>query len=217
MSYSELLQLNKSGDGVAQLTLNRPEDRNALSLDLRTNLTDCLVDLSHDPTIDAVLLSGAGEVFCAGFDLKELNDGDATQIFAAARRYHHVVHTFRKPIIAAVNGPAMAGGMDLACMCDIRLGCSNSQFGQPQVRMGISAAYDLLRSITDESTARYLCLTGNKLSATEAFNRGLLSALYNDGDELRDAALSCAAAIAKAKSGKAMKVRFLAEQPNLYD
>lgn len=217
MTYSDLLQLEKNEDGVALLTLNRVEHRNALSIAVRTDIINCLGELAQDTSIGAVVLTGAGDVFCAGFDLKELSEGDAGEIFSEARRYHKAVHTFAKPIIAAVNGPAMAGGMDLAFMCDIRLGCQHSRFGQPQVRMGIPAAYDLLRSVTDEGTARHLCLTGNTLNASEALARGIISAQYTDAEELLREALACASSIANSKSGAAMKKRFLAEQPGLYD
>lgn len=216
MSYSEILQLEKTGDGVALLTLNRAAQRNALSAALRTDIADCLAELAADPAIGAVVLTSAGDVFCAGFDLKELREGDAAAIFAGARAYHHAVHTFDKPIVAALNGAAMAGGMDLAFMCDIRLGCPQSQLGQPQVRMGIPAAYNLLRSVTDEGTARYLCLTGNVLSADQALARGVISALYTDSEQLRREALACAAGMAKNKAGARMKGQFLARQPELY-
>ena len=215
--YSEILQLERSEGDVALLTLNRANHRNALSLALRTDIVNCLAELADDPDIGAVVLTGAGEVFCAGFDLKELSEGDAASIFAEARLYHQAVHRFSKPVIAAINGPAMAGGMDLTFMCDIRLGCPQSRFGQPQVRMGIPAAYDLMRSVTDEGTARYVCLTGNVITADEALTRGVISALYEDGEQLLTEALACAAGMANNKAGVGMKGRFLAEQPKLYE
>lgn len=217
MSYSNVLQLDKRDDGVALLTLSRPEQRNALSAALRTDIANCLKQLEEDPHIRSVVLTGAGESFCAGFDLKELGEGDANAIFAEARTYHHTVHTFSKPLIAAVNGPALAGGMDLAFMCDVRLGCPDSRFGQPQVRMGIPAAYDLLRCSIDESTARYLCLTGDIVSADEARARGLLYALHGDRDELAAQALACAIRMAESKGNATMKTRFITTQPVLFE
>jgi enoyl-CoA hydratase len=217
MSHSEILQLDKIDDGVAVLTLNRPTSRNALSSALRGDIADCLKALESDDDVKSAVLTGAGEVFCAGFDLKELAAGHTEEIFAEARKYHHAVHTFTKPLIAAVNGPAMAGGMDLAFMCDIRLGCGATRFGQPQVRMGIPAAYDLMRSVTDESTARHICLTGDVLDADAALARGLVSALYADGEQLRAEALACAALMAQSDAGKTMKAQFLAQQPRLFD
>ncbi len=217
MSYSDILRLDKQDNGVALLTLNRPGQRNALSQALRTDLTACLVELDKDKTVEAVIITGNGDVFCAGFDLKELSQGDQKAIFTEAQIYHRAVHTFTKPTIAAVNGPAMAGGMDLAFMCDVRLGCYMSEFGQPQIRMGIPASYDLMRSVTGESVVRYLCLTGNTLNAQEALSSGIISELYDDHEQLLNAALACAEEIAKSRVGPAMKTRFLSEQPKLYE
>ncbi len=216
MSDSDVLGLERLEDRVVLLTLNRPEHRNALSLQLRTDLANCLKALAADEFVAAVVLRGAGDVFCAGFDLKELSEGDAAAIFSEARAYHHAVHTFSKPLIAAVNGPAMAGGMDLAFMCDIRLGCPDSAFGQPQVRMGIPAAYDLLASVTDAATARYLSLTGDKLDASTALARGILANLYPNNETLLHEAAACASTIAKGNGGARMKAQFVATQPELY-
>lgn len=217
MSFSEILQCDSYDDGVVQLTLNRPDRRNALSSALREDIVRCLAALEADDNVRAVTLTGQGEIFCAGFDLKELGEGDASVIFADARIYHQKVYSFSKPLIAAVNGPAMAGGMDLAFMCDVRLGCSSTQFGQPQVRMGIPAAFDLLRTVLDEGSARYLCLTGNPMDANQSLASGAITELYADPVELRTQALACAAVIAQSNAGTAMKARFLATQAALFD
>ena len=217
MSYSDILQLDISRDGVAVMTLNRAKQRNALSKALRSDLTNCLKDLAKDADIEAVVITGSGDVFCAGFDLKELSKDSQEEIFSDAKVYHHTVHTFTKPTIAAINGPAMAGGMDLAFMCDIRLGCHTSEFGQPQIRMGIPASYDLMRSVAGESVARHLCLTGSKLTAQEALSSGVISKLYDDQEQLLNAVLACAEGIAKSRVGPAMKTRFLSGQPKLYE
>lgn len=216
MSEEQVLLSERPIEGVARLTLNRPDKKNALSQALRTELVSELATLGEDESVEAVVLTGAGDVFCAGFDLKELSQGDSKAIFAEARGYHHAVHTFPKPLIAAVNGAALAGGLDLALMCDIRLGSSNAQFGQPQVRFGIPAAFDLVSSICDQSTARYLCLTGNVMDAGEALSRGIISERYDDGAQLVDAALACAAAIAEGKAGVSMKSSILTMQPALF-
>jgi len=204
-------------EGVAQLILNRPENKNALSKALRTALTAELTLLAEDDAVEAVILTGAGEVFCAGFDLKELSEGDSKAIFSEAANYHRVVHRFSKPLIAAINGPAIAGGMDLALMCDIRLGTEQASFGQPQVRFGIPAAYDLMVSVCDEATARYLCLTGNLIDSDTALARSILSERFSDSIQLLEEALNCAAMIAKSKSGKTSKAAFLARQPRLFE
>ena len=134
MTDTDILIADRPVDGVARLTLNRPQSRNALSRALRDALVAQLAQLAEDPDIEAVVLTGNGDVFCAGFDLKELAQGDAESIFSDAQRYHKAVHNFPKPLIAAVNGPALAGGMDLALMCDIRLGAATARWRLQPVR-----------------------------------------------------------------------------------
>jgi len=217
MNDETLLITERPVEGVSRLTLNRPESKNALSQALRTELVAQLTDLAEDDSIEAVILTGTGDVFCAGFDLKELSSGDSHAIFADAANYHRVVHRFPKPLIAAVNGPALAGGMDLALMCDVRLGTFHARFGQPQVRFGIPAAYDLVVSVCDEGTARHLCLTGSVMESDTALARGILSERFADNVLLQQESLSCAAAIAESKSGSASKTTFLARQPILFE
>jgi len=212
----EILLESERGDGVAVLTLNRPQQRNALSAELRRRLASTLARLEEDPRVGAVVLTGAGEVFCAGFDLKELQGGDAAHVFADAQAYHHRVYTFGKPLVAAVNGAALAGGMDLAAMCDVRLAVAGATFGQPQVRLGIPAAYDLMRTVVDEATTRLLCLTGRQLGADDARLRGFIAAVYPERDTLLKEALAIAADAAKAKGSAAIKRRCIEAQPALF-
>lgn len=217
MNEETLLITEQPIEGVARLTLNRPKSKNALSQALRLELVAQLTVLAADESVEAVILTGAGDVFCAGFDLKELAAEDNSATFADAANYHRVVHRFPKPLIAAVNGPALAGGMDLALMCDVRLGTVNARFGQPQVRMGIPAAYDLVSSVVDESTARYLCLTGKVIDSDAALSRGILSERFTDDGQLQRETLDCAAAIAESKSGSSSKAAFLSRQPDLFE
>jgi len=106
-------------DGVATLALARPERRNALSIKLRDEITQQLEDWTADPAVRVVVLTGAGPTFCAGFDLNEFAEAElAQQIEDSSRRYHLAVWHFPKPLMAAVNGPAMGGGMDLSVLCD---------------------------------------------------------------------------------------------------
>ena len=109
-------------DGVATLTLARAERRNALSIKLRDELTQQLEEWAADPAVRIVVLTGSGPTFCAGFDLNEFGQAElARQIKDSSRRYHLAVWNFPKPLVAAVNGPAMGGGMDLAVLCDCRI------------------------------------------------------------------------------------------------
>jgi enoyl-CoA hydratase/carnithine racemase len=203
-------------DGVLHLVLDRPAKRNALSAELRQCLVDSLDAASDDDSIGAVLLSGAGDYFCAGFDLNELAEAaDHAAVFAEATRYHRTVHTFPKPIVAAIEGSALAGGLDLALMCDIRLADSDATFGHPQVRHGIPAAFELLASVVGDAAARDLCLTGRSVEADEALRIGLVQRVAAVGDVIT-AARVLAADLASRPGSAASKQTFLAAQPDLF-
>ena len=211
----DLLRFERAG-AIVVLSLNRPAARNALSRALRDALVGSLAELAEDDEVRAVVLTGAGETFCAGFDLKELQAGDATEIFSDADAYHHAVHNFAKPLIAAVNGPAVAGGMDLASMCDFRLAVESARFGQPQVRFGVPAAFELTRSCLPEPMARRLVLTGDQISASEALACGYVSATFPDAPALQSAALEWAGRIAEAGASGVMKRQILNSQIRLF-
>jgi len=217
IDFSDVLKCEVMDDGVAVVTLNRPAARNALSAQLRNDLSHCMAALSADDAVHAVLLTGAGDMFCTGFDLKELAAGDASKIFAAAQQYHSDIYRFPKPIVAAVNGDALAGGMDLAAMCDARIVSSAASFGQPQVKMGIPAAYDLLRTVMPEAAARWLCLTGERMDAATALSSGFATKVVADASLMTESR-AIAASIAKNVSTEptGVKSRFVAGQPPLF-
>jgi len=205
-------------DGVALLTVNRPEKRNALSRALRGELVQRLDELAKSDEVRAVVLTGAGPVFCAGFDRSEFAEGGMEEVFADATEYHRRVITFAKPLIAAVNGPALGGGCDLAAMCDFRLAAATALFGQPQVKFGAAAAYDLMRVVLGTSAAREMCLTGRTYDAEEALRIGLVNRVVVP-EELVDAARTLAEEIASLPDGvaEAAKRGFVAGQPRLFE
>ncbi|MEM2983171.1 MAG: enoyl-CoA hydratase/isomerase family protein [Candidatus Bathyarchaeia archaeon] len=214
MDY-QFLELERRGD-IAIMRLNRPDKRNALSTQLREEIVRCLDALEGDESIKVVVLTGKGPSFCAGFDLKEFASGNMDEILAQARAYHHKVYTFMKPIVASINGPALAGGMDLAAMCDLRISSREAQFGQPQVRMGIPAAYDLIRTVLPEMKARELCLTGRVMLADEALSAGFVCKVV-PAENLMDEAMKMAREIAESKGSGATKAQFIKEQPRLFE
>ncbi|MBC8363600.1 MAG: enoyl-CoA hydratase/isomerase family protein [Actinobacteria bacterium] len=210
------LRVEAQGDGVVLLTLDRPERRNALSAELRHLLADTLDGLAADDGCRVVVLTGAGTTFCAGFDLGEIAEADSLdELFADADAYHHAVHTFAKPLIAAIAGPAVAGGMDLALMCDLRLAHVDATFGQPQVQAGIPAAYDLVRTVVPDPVARDLCLTGRVIDAAEALRVGLANRVV-EGDDVVGEALETAAAIAASPASGATRQQIVSAQPDLF-
>ncbi len=215
---ADALTILEEADGAAVLTLNRPDKRNALSRALREEIVGQLDALEKNAGVRAVVLTGAPPAFCAGFDRSEFAGGGMAEVFAEATEYHRRVYTFAKPLIGAVNGPALGGGCDLAAMCDYRLASSAAVFGQPQVRFGAAAAYDLMRAVLGAGAAREMCLTGRSYDAQEALAIGLVNRVV-EPDALLDAARTAAREIAALPEGipEDAKRGFLALQPRLFE
>ncbi len=163
---------------AAIIRLNRPDKRNALSIELRGEMMDCLEKMEREGDTKAVLITGNGSAFCAGFDLEEFKNPDPAHIEAiqeSSQRFHIALGRFPKPVVAAVNGPAMAGGFDLALMCDIRLASDKAVFAHPELRFGSSLYYSLLKEVGGGGMARDLCLSARTIDASEALRIGLVS------------------------------------------
>jgi enoyl-CoA hydratase/carnithine racemase len=178
---SELTRLERRNPEIAVLTLDRAERRNALSTALRDEISDRLDALAADPELKVLVVTGEGTVFCAGFDLKEFDQAArepslADALWASSDRYHHRVATFPMVTIAALNGPAIAGGFDLAVLCDLRIASTTTTFSHPEYAFG-DVVYGPLRDIVGGGLARELCLTGRVLDAEEALAAGLVSAV----------------------------------------
>jgi enoyl-CoA hydratase len=139
-------------------------------------------------------------------------------VFLEANAYHRRVHRFEKPLVAAVNGPALGGGCDLAAMCDFRLAATTASFGQPQVRFGAPALYDLMRAVIGTGAAREMCLTGRSYDASEALSIGLVNSVV-EPPALLEAARSVAREIASLPEGLAAAIKhgFVESQPSLFE
>lgn len=179
-SYKSILA--ETSDGVLTLTLNRPEKRNALTPALIEELTTALSEAAES-ACGVVILTGAGTAFCAGLDLDhlaELATHTAEENMRDSENMARLLRTlydFPKPVIAAVNGPAVAGGMGLATIPDFTLAVPEAKFGYTEVRIGfvpaIVASF-LLRQV-GEKRARDLLLTGRLIKAQEALEMGLVT------------------------------------------
>lgn len=174
-------------DGVATVTLNRPEKRNALDARTVEELQRVLGDAAADPAVRVVLLRGAGPDFCSGADLSELEKiargGGPIENLADAAALGELLVAMRrhpKPIVGAVHGHAFAGGAGLATACDIVLAAEDAVFGYPEVRLGFVPAMvmALLRRTSSEKVAFELAARGERISAAEAQRVGLVNRLY---------------------------------------
>jgi enoyl-CoA hydratase len=175
---SSEVQVSEHAAGVVTLTLDRAQRKNALSIALRDEISDRLAELARDEAVRVVVLTGAGDVFSAGFDLKEFaRIGEremADRIWASSDRVHRTLLEFPLPTIAALNGAALAGGFDTALMCDLRIASQRASFAHPEVAFG-TVAYGLLHDLVGGALARELTLTGRTMDAAEALARGLVT------------------------------------------
>ena len=189
--------------GVLSLTLNRPDKRNALNAELIEALHQALERADLDAGVRVVLLRGAGKDFCAGADLDELlasADQTVSENERAALRLASVFERMRalpKPVLAMIQGRALAGGAGLATACDLVLAGAGAQIGYPEIQRGFVPAMvmALLRRAAGEKVALDLVLTGRVLSAEEAERAGLVSRICPDA-ELESVALELAGQLA---------------------
>lgn len=198
-SADALVLLDHPREGVARLTLNRPAARNALDTPLRLALAEAFQALDADPEVRVAVLRGSGGVFAAGADLKEMATLSAS---AMARlpvmRCWEAISGFSKPLIAAVAGPALGGGCELAQHADIIVAARSARFGQPEVTVGImpggGATQRLVRALGHWRAMR-LVMTGDPIGAEEALAAGLVSDVVDD-EQLDEHALELAAKVA---------------------
>ena len=166
-------------DRIALITLRRPGQRNALSIALRDAISDALDALAADGSTSVVVITGEGPAFCAGFDLKEFEtaSGDVEferELWASSDRYHRTLLQFPLPLVAAIDGPAIAGGFDLAVCCDVRIASTTTIFSHPEFAWG-DVVYSPLHELVGGAIARELVLTGRTISAHEALDLHLVS------------------------------------------
>jgi enoyl-CoA hydratase len=172
---SGLLSIEHRGD-VALVTLQRPEKANALSIELRQQLGDALSALDRDDTVGCVVLTGAGNSFCSGMDTDEFG-GDLKhrrRLVETSTLAFQAVGNCRRPVVAAVNGPALAGGFALALLCDLRVASDRARFGYPELPRGIPPSYAAARAVLPATVAQELCLTGRVVQAQEAQRLGIV-------------------------------------------
>lgn len=168
-------------DAVQLITLERPEKSNSLHPDLISELAGALDETMAAEEIRVVVLTGAGGSFCAGLDLKHLSGLDSAEgveYMRSAFSLFRQVYELRQPVIAAVNGPAFAGGFDLAAFCDLRLCSSEARFAQTEILLGLTQIMYPVYKVLGLSRAKELALTGKTISAEEAYRIGFVSEVH---------------------------------------
>jgi len=184
VAQSTEILLTEVRDHVAYLTLNRPERRNALNRALQIEIIATLGRLAEDPDVRVVVLRGAGDrAFCAGADLKDIDETAkegrqlSTPMSGIYRNLFESVLEFPKPTIASINGFALAGGMELALACDLRVASEDAVFGMPEARIGMGANFAsvLLPRLVPRAVALDILYTGDRLDARRAAEIGLVN------------------------------------------
>ncbi|WP_067668168.1 enoyl-CoA hydratase/isomerase family protein [Nocardia miyunensis] len=172
-------------DGVAVLTLNRPDVRNAINRQVQADVRAALAEFRDDPGVGAVVFTGAGDrAFAAGADITQLRDYTLhTGLAAEMQRLYDEIEAFEKPTIAAVNGYALGGGCELAIACDIRIASPTAKFGLPETMLSVlpgAGGTQRMGRLVGVGRAIELILTGRMVDATEAHSIGLVTAVTDD-------------------------------------
>lgn len=180
--------LETVAEGIATLTLNRPDRLNALNAALRSALADALRSADADPMVRVIVLTGAGRAFCAGLDLAELADhGPDVTAQVATTDFGLILAGLKTPVIAAINGPCVTGGFEIALACDMILAADSAFFCDTHVKVGLLPGWGLsqrLPRLIGPYRAKELSLTARRLPAAEAAAWGLVNRVVPDADLL---------------------------------
>jgi enoyl-CoA hydratase len=197
---TETILCSSPRSGVLLITLNRPEKRNALSLEILERLAAALEDAQADDEVRSVVLAGNERAFCAGTDITEMVEGGLGAIESPRRnRAWKMIETFPKPMVAAIAGFAFGGGHELAMLCDIVIAGEKARFGQPEINIGVlpgdGGTQRIPRQI-GKSMAMKMILTGEPIDAETAWRAGLVAEVVPH-DRTLERALDLAATIAQ--------------------
>ncbi len=222
MSYNHILYSKEAG--IAKITLNRPEQRNAFSVDMLEGWARALNDAKVDEGVRVIIVTGAGKAFCAGGDVKSLQEGKGflykdpgdkggssdtinsttplefkNSLWDVIHQIPFIMEGLDKPVMASINGPAMGAGLDMALMCDLRIASDQATFGETYVKLGLvpgDGGAFLLPRLVGLPKALELLWTGDVIDADRALQIGLVNKVVPPG-ELEQATLEMAKKLAE--------------------
>ena len=203
MAAEPVLKITNHGR-VRLLTMNRPDRRNALSRELKTALLHAIVDADFDRSVSVLAITGAGTAFCAGADLKDARQADEDggryrgPLAEIERTFFETMIDSKKPIMGILNGPAVAGGCELALSCDLRVAADTAHLALPEAKRGMGAhmASVMLPQMVPPAIAMEWLYTGRKIELAEAERWGLINRIAPP-DKLMDVAMKLAGEIAE--------------------
>jgi enoyl-CoA hydratase/carnithine racemase len=189
---NEAVLYEKKGN-IGYITLNRPKVFNAINVQLIRELKEALIEAEKDDEVRVVIVTGAGKAFQSGADIKELSEMDDWQL----HKWNHdivedwsMAQKLKKPVIAAINGWAMGGGLELALSCDIRVASENARMGLPEVSLGIvpgTGGTQRLPRLVGKGKALEMLLTGEPIDAKEAYRICLVNKVVPEGEAVKEA------------------------------
>ncbi len=210
MTAPDELLIERPSNEIVVLRLNRPQVRNALNLEVRVRLAEEVTRYAADPAIRCLIITGSDAAFAAGADIGEMAQATPAEIMAAnAQKYWRTISECRKPLIAAIDGYALGGGLELALCADIIVAGEGAKLGLPEVKLGIlpgGGGTQRLARLAGSKRAMLLLMTGRMFSATEAFAMGVVSEIAPTGQAL-PRALEIAAEIAAMPAIAVMQIK----------
>jgi enoyl-CoA hydratase/carnithine racemase len=195
---AEPLVLSRRDGAILTLTLNRPDKSNSLHPDLVNQLSMELKEAEADSSVNVVIITGAGRSFSAGLDLGLLVNWSVEEklnYLGTAVTLFRLVWMLPQPVLGVINGPAIAGGFDLAAFCDIRLAATEAIFGQAEINIGLTQIIHPLYKSIGLARAKELAMTGRNITAEEAYRIGLVNQVYSR-EELMPRAMELARVLA---------------------
>src|SRR5208283_2553403 len=188
MSTPDILLVEHPSDAIAVFRLNRPQVRNALNLEVRARLADEVSRHAADPAIRCLIITGSDTVFAAGADISQMAEADPVEIMARnLQKYWRTIMDCPKPVIAAIEGFALGGGLELALCADIIVAGDGARLGLPEVKIGIlpgGGGTQKLARLIGSKRAMLLLLTGKMFGAAEALSMGVISEVAPAGQAL---------------------------------
>jgi enoyl-CoA hydratase/carnithine racemase len=195
-----VLDVRREAEGaIAVLTLNRPDARNALSIELCDALTQALDEIESDTDVASIVIEGAGKVFCSGADFSALAGEGALEFLPAFERMLEKLARVRQPTIAAIHGAALGGGLQLATVCDFRIATDDAKLGIPSSKIGVVVNFENVQRLVFLAglpIAKLVLMTGRTFSADSTIGQSLVTTTTSDRD-LSNAALDLALEIAQ--------------------
>ncbi len=197
---SNTVVLEKMENNIALVTINRPESLNALNIETRKKLAETFLKLHDDDNVHCIILTGNEKAFVAGADIKEMVSASAIEVMKRkTEKYWQAISSTPQPIIAAVNGYALGGGLELAMMCDLIIVGENAQLGQPEIKIGIMPGAGGTQRITravGKFNSMKINLLGKPISGIEAYKMGLACEVVPD-EKVLDTAKNMATTISR--------------------